>query len=91
MAPIVDRILALGTFQVVALPLLIVVSVWAAILYVTRIRYPANLPLIREKEGATRFSLKTRLAYYTDCQNLLIEAYEKVSLLSMYISVKSSS
>jgi hypothetical protein len=80
MAPIMDKIHGLGTFQTIALPLLIVFTVWAAILYFTRIRYPANLPRIREKEGATRFTLKTRLAYYTDCQNLYSEAYEKVSL-----------
>jgi hypothetical protein len=79
MAPIKDRILGLGAFQTIALPLLIVFTVWAAILYFTRIRYPSNLPRIREKNGATGFSLKTRLAYYTDCQILYKEAYEKVS------------
>jgi hypothetical protein len=84
MAPIMDRILGFGIFQTIALPLLIVFTVWAAILYFTRIRYPSNLPRIREKEGATGFSLKTRLAYYNDCQNLYNEAYEKVSL-SIYL------
>jgi hypothetical protein len=84
MAPIMDRILGLGTFQTIALPLLIVFIVWAAILWFTRIRYPSNLPRIREKEGATGFSLETRLAYYTDCQNLYNEAYEKVRF-SIYL------
>ncbi|MCJ1437464.1 hypothetical protein MMC27_006851 [Xylographa pallens] len=43
------------------------------------IRYPPNLPRIREN-GKTRFSLRTRLAYYTDCANLYREAYDTVSI-----------
>ena len=81
MTPIMDRLLHLGAFPTIALCVLIVIVVWAATLYSTRIRYPANLPLVREKEGATRFSLETRLAYFTDCQNMLTEAYENVSFL----------
>jgi hypothetical protein len=84
MAPIIDRILGFGIFQTITLPLFIVFTAWATILYFTRIRYPSNLPRIREKEGATGFSLKTRLAYYTDCQNLYSEAYEKVRF-SIYL------
>jgi hypothetical protein len=42
------------------------------------IQYPANLPRIRDI-GKTRFSLRTRLAYYTDCSNLYHEAYNTVS------------
>lgn len=41
---------------------------------------PKGVPFIREPPGATRFSLKTRWAYMTDCANLHKEAYEKVSL-----------
>ena len=43
------------------------------------IRYPPNLPRIREN-GKTRFSLGTRWAYYTDCANLFREAYDTVSI-----------
>lgn len=39
---------------------------------------PPGVPLIREPPGATRFSLRTRLAYYTDYQNILQEAYDDV-------------
>lgn len=41
--------------------------------------YPKGVPLLREPPGATRFSLKTRLAYYTDCPSLYREAWENVS------------
>lgn len=40
---------------------------------------PPGVALIREKPGARNFSLKTRLAYYTDCKNLYQEAYDNVS------------
>ncbi|KAF2140916.1 uncharacterized protein K452DRAFT_351633 [Aplosporella prunicola CBS 121167] len=41
------------------------------------IRYPANLPLIGEPAGKRRFSLRTRLRYYSDCAALYKEAYDK--------------
>lgn len=40
--------------------------------------YPKGVPLLREPPGATRFSLKTRIAYYTDCASLYKEAWENV-------------
>jgi len=40
--------------------------------------YPKNVALIRERPGARRFSLKTRLAFYTDNVALHKEAWEKV-------------
>lgn len=43
---------------------------------------PKGVPFIREPPGATRFSLKTRWAYLTDCVSLHKEAYEKVSFSS---------
>lgn len=43
------------------------------------LQYPSNVPRIREKPGAGHFSLRTRLAYYTDCEALFLGAYEKVS------------
>lgn len=42
--------------------------------------YPKGVDLVREPAGATRFSLKTRLAYFTDCASLYREAYHNVSL-----------
>ncbi|PNH37223.1 hypothetical protein VD0004_g9565 [Verticillium dahliae] len=41
------------------------------------LQYPSNVPRIREKPGAGHFSLRTRLAYYTDCEALFRGAYEK--------------
>lgn len=48
--------------------------------------YPKGVPLLREPAGATRFSLKTRFAYYTDCRSLFKEAYENVGILHPYTS-----
>lgn len=46
--------------------------------------YPPNIALIREGPDARRFSLRTRLAYYTDCKSLFQEAWDKVRILSFY-------
>ena len=43
------------------------------------IRYPTNLPLVWEKAGTKQFSLRTRLAFHTDCARLFRDAYEHVS------------
>jgi hypothetical protein len=42
------------------------------------LRYPEEIPRVREREGKRSFSLRTRLAYYTDAKELFLEAYEKV-------------
>lgn len=81
MATILSQILALGVVQTVALATCLLVLVGLAVLYYSTIRYPANLPRLREHEGATRFSLKTRIAYYTECKNMYREAYDKVCRL----------
>ena len=44
--------------------------------------YPEGVALIREPPGARRFSLRTRLAYYTDCRRLYDEAWHNVRLFS---------
>ncbi|PMD50708.1 uncharacterized protein K444DRAFT_638046 [Hyaloscypha bicolor E] len=41
--------------------------------YVAIIQYPSRLPRICEPKGATRFSLRTRLAFLTDCQKLSLK------------------
>jgi hypothetical protein len=40
--------------------------------------YPPGIPLIREPEGARRFSLRTRWQYLTNCQPMFYEAYHQV-------------
>ncbi|KXH53657.1 cytochrome P450 [Colletotrichum simmondsii] len=40
------------------------------------IPYPKGIPLIGEPDGATRFSMRTYLRFYTDCQGLFREAYD---------------
>lgn len=44
------------------------------------IPYPKGIPLIGEPDGATRFSIRTYLRFYTDCQGLFREAYDNVIL-----------
>lgn len=46
--------------------------------FVLTIPYPPGVPLVGEPEGARRFSLRTRVAYYTNCEALFREAYTKV-------------
>ncbi|KAF3799970.1 Cytochrome P450 monooxygenase tenB [Colletotrichum gloeosporioides] len=41
-----------------------------------RIPYPEGIALIGEPEGATRFSFRTILRYYTDCPGLFREAFD---------------
>ncbi|KAH7140293.1 cytochrome P450 [Dactylonectria estremocensis] len=45
--------------------------------FVLTIPYPPGVPLVGEPEGARRFSLRTRVAYYTNCEALFREAYTK--------------
>lgn len=54
-----------------------------AVLYVINSFYltiplPQGVALIREAPGKSRFSLKTRLAYVTDCEAIFSEAYQNV-------------
>ena len=57
------------------------VTVYALERFVVSISYPPTIPLVGEKEGARRFSWRTRLRYYTDCKGLFREAWDNVSLL----------
>ncbi|KAL4758230.1 cytochrome P450 [Aspergillus foveolatus] len=68
----VDSLLGVGVYFLLS----------AALLYVINTvffgaAYPKGVPFIRERPGKTSFSLKTRLAYLTDCESLFREAYHK--------------
>jgi hypothetical protein len=67
-------------------PLIVAVGIIAPIAvvvlaerYITGVPNPPTIPLVCEPEGARRFSLRTRLAYYIDCKPLYEEAWDKVS------------
>lgn len=85
MATFIDAARSFG--GLITLPGVVVASILIAISSIVNrrlaIRYPSNLPRVREPAGATRFSLKTRLAYHTDCNALFEEAYEKVDKSTM--------
>lgn len=57
--------------------------------YLTEIRFPPEIPRVREK-GRSRFSFRTRLAYFTDCESLFREAYETVSTVLFEHNTKKS-
>src|ERR1700712_3866188 len=67
---------SLGSVQTVVLSTLVAIFLGAIVNRFTQIRYPVDIPRIREARGSTRFSLRTRLAYYTDAKSLFREAYE---------------
>ncbi|CAM1504814.1 Fc.00g024050.m01.CDS01 [Cosmosporella sp. VM-42] len=76
MAPILDTLPELTSLiglGAVALSLLAVL--FAVEQFFLSIPYPPGMPLVREPEGAKRFSLRTRLAYYSDCEALFRDAY----------------
>lgn len=79
MAGLFSVLLGLDTWQKIGLLVAIFLTAVFTIRQKFTIHYPANLPRVREN-GRTRFSLKTRLAYYTDCQNLFREIYDNVRL-----------
>jgi hypothetical protein len=75
-----EQILASSSFQAIALVIIFTAALAHVVVgYFTQVSYPPNLPRVREPAGATRFSLKTRWAYYTDCKALYKKAYETAS------------
>jgi hypothetical protein len=84
MANIVDFLLGLDGYSRTGLFATLFFLVIYSIRQKYTVHYPDNLPRVREN-GRTRFSLKTRLAYYTDCKALFNEAYETVLSSSSHI------
>lgn len=84
---LVDSVLPLqqlvrNSFGMPVLPLtvlLILVSLFL-VNHVLSIPDPKGIPLIRERPGAKRFSLRNYLAYYSGADKLYEEAYHGVSL-----------
>lgn len=70
-------ILGLSALQLTALGSIVFTTIAILVRQKFTIKYPDNLPRIREN-GRTRFSLRTRLAWYTDCKSLFQDAYETV-------------
>lgn len=58
--------------------------------YVTGVPYPPSIPLVREPAGTRRFSLRTRLAYYTDCRTLFEDAWNQVTFFPPSLSLSLS-
>lgn len=75
-------LLGLDTLPAVILLAVVFIIIGFVIRQRNTINYPSNLPRVRE-DGRTSFSLKTRLAYYNDCQALFLETYDTVRLLSI--------
>ncbi|KAL6354335.1 hypothetical protein LRP88_11664 [Fusarium phalaenopsidis] len=76
MAPLLpDQLPSLTSPLGIVLVVLVTISVLYFVENLIHVPYPPGIPLIREPEGARRFSLRTRYAYLTDCQALFREAY----------------
>lgn len=73
--PMLDAVGAIQTGVICTVIALILAGVIGNL---SRLRYPADLPRIREPKGRTTFSLRTRLAYYTDAEALFRDAYLNV-------------
>ena len=80
MGAVLEHILTLSSTQKAGLAGVIFAIIFFAIRNAYSIRYPSNLPRIREPPGSTRFSIKTTLAYYNDCKRLFDEAYHTVRI-----------
>lgn len=79
MAPLLlDQLPSLTSPLGIALVVLVTIVVLYFVENLIHVPYPTGIPLIREPEGARRFSLRTRYAYLTDCQALFREAYHDV-------------
>lgn len=77
---VLGQVLTSSSLQAIGLAILFIAALAHLLVgYFTQVRYPPNLPRVREPAGATRFSLKTRWAYYTDCKALYKEAYDTAS------------
>lgn len=75
-----EQVIASSSLQAIGLAIIFIAALAHLLVgYFTQVRYPPNLPRVREPAGATRFSLRTRWAYYTDCKALYKEAYETAS------------
>ena len=79
MAILSESFLSIGTTQNFVAVAILLVTARLTQLYFTTLRYPSNLPRVYEDPKATSFRWKTRLTYFTDCQNMFREAYEKVA------------
>ena len=75
---------ALGALQTVVLCTLLAVVLTRLLSHLSSSRY-ADIPRLREPKGKTSFSLRTRLAYYTDSKQLFREAYENASTKIKYL------
>lgn len=80
MTKLIDILYDLTARQLGVVAVLLFLIATIAIRQKNTIKYPSNLPRVGEPAGKTRFSLRTRLAWYTDCEKLYQEAYNTVSL-----------
>ena len=81
MAPTLEDLPALTSpLGLVILALGGLVLVYVLERFIVSVPYPPGMPLVREPEGARRFSIRTRLAYYLDCERLFKDAYNNVNL-----------
>lgn len=84
MANVVEVLSSLTTGQLTTVIAVLILLSVITIRQKYHIKYPCNLPRAGEPPGKTTFSLKTRLAYYNDAEQLFKEAYNTVSHLRVH-------
>jgi hypothetical protein len=80
MASLYASIAEFASIRTAVLASLFLLLTAVVVAHLSTLRYPIEIPRVREREGKRYFSLRTRLAYYTDAKELFREAYEKVRL-----------
>jgi hypothetical protein len=80
MSSLYASIAEFASIRAVVLASLFLLLAAVVVAHFSTLRYPVEIPRVREREGKRYFSLRTRLAYYTDAKELFREAYEKVRL-----------
>jgi hypothetical protein len=70
---------ACGNWSLIFIPVIVFSIIFTSYHTFSVIRYPSNLPLANEPAGKRSFSWRTRWRYYTDCESLYQETYDKVS------------
>lgn len=76
MAPVLVTLPAVGTPLIIAVAALLSYAVLVIVNRAISTPHPKGVPLLREPPGATRFSLRTRIAYWNDSLPFLKEAYQ---------------
>jgi hypothetical protein len=78
MASLYASIAEFASIRTVGLTSLFLLLAVVVVAHFSTLRYAVEIPRVRERRGKRYFSLRIRLAYFTDTKEIFREAYEKV-------------